>query len=482
MVLLLHSIILIVHIMNRYSVVPVLALGILLCSAGVVFAEGHRYHDDDNYEYRGHEWHHKDIHIARHADIIAAATSEEGAVVLYDAPTATDRVEGAIVTVSCVPASNTLFALGRTEVRCTATDDQGSRAQRSHFTVRVRNIDNPNITITVDTPAGVSPGAYEISVDATDEVGAMITYHADATDDTGKYDLSSLSCTPSSPHEFLVADEAGVPIVCTMHANSHHENPKKIFQDTAAVVVVNEVAPSAPPSVCSPSTIAHGTIGAYPTCAISCKAGYRRSGESCVVSTSSGNGGGGGGKVGGSSGTAASPTWSFNSTGAPSGGQGASTGNSSSPHVFTQPLAPGAGNGNSTARGEVLALQQFLNAHGFIIAESGPGSPGNETGIFGPATKAALAKFQEANAAAILAPLGLHRGSGVFGRATMRFINALETGQTPSAPAPSTTPGTGAPHSGPTTPPAPPVTQSTTPPPPPTPTTPSCPKWLCFWR
>ena len=46
---------------------------------------------------------------------------------------------------------------------------------------------------------------------------------------------------------------------------------------------------------------------------------------------------------------------------------------------------------------DVRALQVWLNTHGYIIAESGPGSAGNETTRFGALTRAALIKFQKAN-------------------------------------------------------------------------------------
>ena len=42
---------------------------------------------------------------------------------------------------------------------------------------------------------------------------------------------------------------------------------------------------------------------------------------------------------------------------------------------------------------DVKALQQFLNGKGYTVASSGPGSAGNESMYFGPATRAALAKY-----------------------------------------------------------------------------------------
>jgi peptidoglycan hydrolase-like protein with peptidoglycan-binding domain len=46
---------------------------------------------------------------------------------------------------------------------------------------------------------------------------------------------------------------------------------------------------------------------------------------------------------------------------------------------------------------DIRVLQKFFNTHGFIIATSGPGSPGSETSIFGTHTYQALIKFQQAN-------------------------------------------------------------------------------------
>lgn len=74
---------------------------------------------------------------------------------------------------------------------------------------------------------------------------------------------------------------------------------------------------------------------------------------------------------------------------------------------------------------DVKLLQQFLNRSGFAIASRGVGSPGNETSYFGPATRSALVRFQEAHAEEVLKPFGLSAGTGYFGPATRQFVNGL---------------------------------------------------------
>jgi peptidoglycan hydrolase-like protein with peptidoglycan-binding domain len=71
---------------------------------------------------------------------------------------------------------------------------------------------------------------------------------------------------------------------------------------------------------------------------------------------------------------------------------------------------------------DVKSLQIFLNSHGFIVSESGAGSPGNETNYFGNATKSAVIRFQETYSDAILKPLGLTAGTGLFGEGTRGFV------------------------------------------------------------
>lgn len=66
---------------------------------------------------------------------------------------------------------------------------------------------------------------------------------------------------------------------------------------------------------------------------------------------------------------------------------------------------------------EVRSLQRYLNALGYTVAKTGPGSKGKETMTFGPATKAALIKYQK--------HYNIKPASGYFGPITKSFTNAL---------------------------------------------------------
>lgn len=67
---------------------------------------------------------------------------------------------------------------------------------------------------------------------------------------------------------------------------------------------------------------------------------------------------------------------------------------------------------------DVRELQKFLNTRGFLVAESGDGSSGNETDYFGTFTRAALARFQAAQ--------GIAPAAGYFGPITRGHIALLQ--------------------------------------------------------
>lgn len=81
--------------------------------------------------------------------------------------------------------------------------------------------------------------------------------------------------------------------------------------------------------------------------------------------------------------------------------------------------------------GEVMAIQKFLNANGFTVATVGAGSPGNETSTFGPATKAAVMKFQAAK--------GITPVAGYWGPLTRAAANSMCTGGGTTTPVPTGT-------------------------------------------
>lgn len=88
---------------------------------------------------------------------------------------------------------------------------------------------------------------------------------------------------------------------------------------------------------------------------------------------------------------------------------------------------------------DVNCLQRYLNGSGHQVSASGAGSPGNETSYFGPRTAAAVAKWQDANAAQVLTPLGLAAGTGFFGAASRAHYNVLKS-QVGTTPPPGPTP------------------------------------------
>lgn len=102
---------------------------------------------------------------------------------------------------------------------------------------------------------------------------------------------------------------------------------------------------------------------------------------------------------------------------------------------FTRSLTVGS------SGADVKCLQQYLNSAGFTVASSGVGSVGHESTYFGPMTRSAVAKWQQAN--------GVSPAAGYFGpvsRAKYASLSSTSPTPTPSgSPTPTsvTPPGSG---------------------------------------
>lgn len=102
----------------------------------------------------------------------------------------------------------------------------------------------------------------------------------------------------------------------------------------------------------------------------------------------------------------------------------------------TSTSAPAACSGVSFTRNlsldsegdDVKCLQALLNQdENTILAQSGVGSPGNETSYFGNLTKAAVVEFQNVYSSEVLEPIGLNSGTGFVGTQTRAKLNTMLT-------------------------------------------------------
>jgi hypothetical protein len=152
------------------------------------------------------------------ANIVAStAAGQCNAVVLYDAPTASDNCAG--VTSSCSPVSGSTFVKGTTSVVCTATDAAGLTATCS-FTVTVNDTEAPVLACPGDVVQGNASGY-------------VVTYSHSASDNCPGV---TSSCSPASGSTFALGT---TPVICS--ALDASSNPGSC---TFTVTINDTTAPS----------------------------------------------------------------------------------------------------------------------------------------------------------------------------------------------------------------------------------------------
>lgn len=174
------------------------------------------------------------------------ATGPDGSLVTYTLPTAADAVDPS-VEVDCTPASGTRFALGATEVTCTAADDSGNRATVA-FMVNVVDTTGPKVGTVATQP-----------VEATGPDGAVFTWDPLTAEDLVDGTITDVTCVPPSGSTFPLG-ATGVTCSATDRAGNRGES-------TFMVNVVDTTAPafSSASNLTVAATSAAGAVVSYPT-------------------------------------------------------------------------------------------------------------------------------------------------------------------------------------------------------------------------
>jgi hypothetical protein len=175
------------------------------------------------------------------ADIIVAATSPAGAVVIYPPATATDNV-GVTSGPACTPASGSQFALGPTTVTCSAGDAAGNTGEDT-FTVTVQDAAAPVVTV---------PASKTVEANGPD--GAVVTYEQPTATDLvdGPIPASDITCNRPSGATF--------PLGTTLVTCSATDSQGQVGGASFTITVID----TTPPVLTSPADLAIQSTTALP--------------------------------------------------------------------------------------------------------------------------------------------------------------------------------------------------------------------------
>jgi hypothetical protein len=152
---------------------------------------------------------------------IGVEGGSSGAVVTYQNPTASDAVDGSDP-VNCVPASGSTFAVGTTQVNCSASDAHGNAAQGTSFSVTVQ-----------DTPPAISGTPGPIVTQATGASGAAVSY-TPPTATAGGGGSAPVNCQPGSGSVFAITTTTVTCTATDSYGNSSQSTFSVTVQDTTA--------------------------------------------------------------------------------------------------------------------------------------------------------------------------------------------------------------------------------------------------------
>jgi hypothetical protein len=180
--------------------------------------------------------------IAAHDDVIAEASGTNGASVSYASPSTSDLVDGS-GTATCVPASDSTFALGTTAVDCNATDAAGNSAVPTTFNVIVRDTTPPQIDAHADVIA-----------EASGPAGANVGYSSPATSDIVD-GAGTATCVPAADSLFPLGSTT---VTCAAEDAAHNPATPTTF----TVIVVDTTPPTIDPHAALDDVEATGADGA----------------------------------------------------------------------------------------------------------------------------------------------------------------------------------------------------------------------------
>lgn len=180
------------------------------------------------------------------ADIAIQATSSSGEVVTF--PVSATDIASPNPTITCIPASGSLFPLGTTLVKCTVIDASGNVATGS-FNVTVKFHDTVPPTISVPP---------NLTIEATSALGAVVTYTVTAADSIDG--TTPVTCNPPSGFTFPLGNTLIICNATDMSGNS--------ASNSFSVIVVDTIPPKI--TVSSSITVpATSSIGAKVTFTVS---------------------------------------------------------------------------------------------------------------------------------------------------------------------------------------------------------------------